>query len=170
MSRPGTGWLLIVPLALGAGCSADRIERGVFHSAKGYRVALPADGWTVVRAGEADLELVRTSPPGGIAVAATCENPPLNRSLPLLARYLTFGLAERQTLERARAQVGEEAAERLVVRGRLDGADVMVEAVVARDARCVYDFLYVAAPPDFEAGRPAFRSVVDSFAAEAPGR
>jgi hypothetical protein len=162
-------WPLVVPLALGVACSADRVERGVFHSTKGYRVALPTDGWMVVRDGEADLELRRASPPGGMAVAATCPGPPLSRSLPLLARHLTFGLAERQTLERAPTRAGTEAAERLVVRGLRDGADVMVEAVVARDARCVYDFLYVAAPPDFDAGRPAFRSLVDSFSAEASG-
>jgi hypothetical protein len=159
-----------MPLALGGACSADRVERGVFHSAKGYRVALPADDWAVVRDGEADLELRRSGPPGGIAVAASCEGARRGRSLPLLARYLTFGLAERQTLEREPALVGGEPAERLVVRGRHDGADVMVEAVVARDARCVYDFLYVAAPADFDAGRRAFRSLVESFAAEAPPR
>jgi hypothetical protein len=104
-----------------------------------------------------------------MAVAATCPGPPRSRSLPLLARHLTFGLAERQTLARAPTQAGGQPAEGLVVRGRRDDADVMVEAVVARDERCVYDFVYVAAPPDFDAGRPAFRSLVDSFSAEASG-
>jgi hypothetical protein len=162
-------WLLGGLLALGAACSADRVERGVFYSGKGYRVALPGDGWTVVREGEADLALRRASPPGGMAVAATCPGPPLGRPLSLLARYLTFGLAERETLARAPTRAGAQAAERLVVRGRSDGADVVVEAVVARDARCVYDFLYVAAPPDFDAGQPAFRSLVESFSPEVPG-
>jgi hypothetical protein len=170
MIRHRPAWLLVVPLALCGACSADRVERGVFHSAKGYQVVLPADGWTVVRDGEADLELRRSSPPAGMAVAATCEGSLLSRPLPLLARYLTFGLAERQTLEREPVLAGAEEAERLVVRGRRDGADVMVEAVVARDARCVYDFLYVAAPADFDAGRPAFRSLVESFSTEAPRR
>ena len=32
-----------------------------------------------------------------------------------------------------------------------------------KDARCVYDFLYVAPVDGFEAGRPAFRAFVESF-------
>jgi hypothetical protein len=166
MAARGRAWLLAVPLALAAGCSADRIERGVFHSAKGYRVTLPPDGWTRVPGGEADLELRRSGPPGGMAIQATCQGVSRRRPLPLLARYLTFGLEERRTVERAPVRVGTDMAERLVVRGRRDGIDVMVEAVVARDDRCVYDFLYVAAPEDFDQGRPAFRSLVESFSPE----
>jgi len=156
-----------MPLALGLGCSADRVERGVFHSGKGYRVTLPPAGWALVRDGEGDLELRRSDPPGGMAVQATCDGGSRRRPLPLLARYLTFGLDERRTVERAPMLMGAETAERVVVRGRREGIDVMVEAVVARNHRCVYDFLYVAAPDDFDQGRPAFRSLVESFSLEA---
>lgn len=164
MTGRRTTWLPLVALALWAGCSAERVERGVFHAATGYRVSVPRDGWTVVADSAAHLELRRAEPPGGMVVSATCDGAASGRSLPLLARHLTFGLAGRRTVERGPARVAGAPAERLVLRGRLDGVDVMVEAVVARDDRCVYDFLYVAPPGDFAAGQPAFRALVESFA------
>ena len=47
-----------------AGCSAGRIESGVYYSSKGYQVSLPSPGWLVKRGGAADLELQRATPPG----------------------------------------------------------------------------------------------------------
>ncbi|HVQ77818.1 MAG TPA: hypothetical protein VMT79_20020 [Candidatus Binatia bacterium] len=169
MRRGRWAWLLLVAVAAAA-CSTARVQAGIFHSDTGYRVTLPPGGWTVVKSGDADLELRRSEPAGGIAVSATCEGAPPGRPLPLLARHLTFGLADRRTLERGPAEVGGAAAERLVLSGRVDGTEVMVEAVVTKDARCVYDFLYVASPESFEAGRPAFRALIGSFAAGRPGR
>jgi hypothetical protein len=50
-----------------------------------------------------------------------------------------------------------------------EGRDVTVEAMVMRADPCVHDFLYVAPTGAFEAGRPAFRALVESFSRE-PGR
>ena len=40
---------LFALLAFLAGCATatGRIENGIYHSAKGYRVTLPASGWKV---------------------------------------------------------------------------------------------------------------------------
>jgi hypothetical protein len=150
-----------------AGCSADRIERGVFHSIKGYRVSLPPNGWAVEPRGNPDLEMRRLGAPGGILADATCGGKPPRRSLELLARYLVFGLGAREVLEDGAMVVAGRDGVRRVVRGRLDGAPVTVEAVVLKDERCVYDFLYVAPADAFEAGRADFRAFVESFSSEA---
>jgi hypothetical protein len=155
-------------LLLLAACSADRIERGVFHSGKGYRIAVPIDGWIVVTQSQADLELRRTDPPGGMLVDATCEGSAPRRSLGLLARYLTFGLDDRTTLASEPATVGGGSAIRTVVRGRLDGQPVTVEAVVVKGGRCVYDLLYVAPPEHFESGVDVFRNFSESLAIGGP--
>ncbi|MBI2524409.1 MAG: hypothetical protein HYV93_00305 [Candidatus Rokubacteria bacterium] len=153
------GFLLLV------GCSADRIERGVFHSRKGYEVRLPAGGWLVAPGGKADLELRREgAPPAGMLADATCEGRPLRRPLGVLARHLFFGLADRSEETSHETVVRGRPAIRSLVRGRLDGALVAVEAVVVKDERCVYDFVYVAPAAHFEAGRGDFRSFVESFA------
>jgi hypothetical protein len=156
--------LLAGLLLLGAGCSAGRIEDGVFSSAKGYRVAIPGPAWQIVLNGGADLELRRTEPRGGILLNATCEGNPPRRTLPVLARHLTFGLEERELLERGEVALGGRSALRSLIRGRLDGAPVQVEAYVMKDERCVYDFLYVAPPDGFAAGAEEFRAFVGSFA------
>jgi hypothetical protein len=162
-ARPAV-WAVAGLLALLPGCTADRIERGVFHSAKGYRVTLPRGPWSVEPRGGADLELRRGSPPGGMLADATCEGNPPRRPLPLLTRHLLFGLKDRVTLEDDRLEVGGLPAARTLVQGRLDGAAVAVEAVVLTDRRCVYDFLYVAPVAAFETGRADFRALVESFA------
>jgi hypothetical protein len=43
---------------------------------------------------------------------------------------------------------------------------VRVETYVLKDARCVYDFAYVAPPASFEAWRAEFRRLVESFVTE----
>jgi len=149
-----------------AACSASRIEGGTFHSAKGYAVTLPADGWRVAPGGRADLTLRRDSPPGGMVVDATCDGEERGRALPVLTRHLTFGLTRRETVERDARTVAGRPAEHLIVRGVADGADVEVETLVVQGERCVHDFLYVAPVDQFESGRPAFQALVESFAGE----
>src|SRR5262249_39938107 len=54
-----------------AACSASGIEGGVYRSSKGYAVKLPEQGWRVQPSREADLELRRDEPPGGMPAGAT---------------------------------------------------------------------------------------------------
>jgi hypothetical protein len=152
----GLGFLL-------AGCSASRIENGIFHSSKGYQVRVPT-GWRVERNDDADLELRRETPAGGMLVHATCEGKPLEEPLPLLMRHLTFGLRNRRVVEREAGDLGGLPGEHVVLRGTMDGRDVAVEAVTAKTARCVHDFLYVAPADEFEAGHGDFKAFVESFA------
>ncbi len=157
-----TGTLLVAVLL--AGCSASRIEQGVFYSPKGYHVTLPGDGWAVMPGGAAELELQRKSPAGGMLADATCDGKTAGRPLAVLTRHLTFGLGHRETVESARNEAGGRQAERTVVRGTVDGREVAVEAVVLKGERCVYDFVYVAPAAAFEAGRGDFQAFVESFA------
>ena len=146
-----------------AGCSMSRIENGMFYSAKGYQVRLPGAGWQIDADRTADLALRRDTPPGGMLADATCEGKTLDYSLPLLARHLTFGLRNRVTVAQSRDVVRGRPAEHAVVRGTADGTDVMVEAVVVKTAGCIHDFLYVAQPSGFDAGRADFKAFVESF-------
>jgi hypothetical protein len=158
--------LLAVTLLAGCATATGRIENGVYHSAKGYRVTLPASGWKVDQGPRADLALEGEAGPGGMLVDATCAGREPARSLDVLARHLTFGLTRRQVLENGATTVAGRAAARSVVRGQADGRDVTVEALVVRAEPCVHDFLYVAPTIAFDAGRPAFRALVESFALE----
>ena len=146
--------------------ATGRIENGVYHSVKGYRVALPSHGWTVDPAPRADLALQGDAKSGGMLVDATCGGRETARSFHVLARHLTFGLTKRDEIENGTTTVAGREAARSVVRGVADGREVTVEALVMRTESCIHDFLYVAPTGAFEAGRPAFRALVESFALE----
>jgi len=155
-------WALLGAVLL-TGCSASRIENGVFFSPKGYQVDLPRQGWRVKPGGAAELELQRQDPAGGMLADATCDGKTAERPLGVLTRHLTFGLKDRVLEDGGPITLAGRPAQRAVVRGSLDGAQVGVEAVVVKDERCVYDFLYVAPAAAFETGRGDFRAFVESF-------
>jgi hypothetical protein len=151
-----------------AGCAGGRIESGVYHSSKGYRVTLPGPEWTVADASEADLELRHRTAAAGMLANATCEGRARAPRLDALARHLVMGWQSRTTIERGEADVGGRRAAHAVLDGRLAAreAPVRVEIYVMQDARCVYDFAYAAPPASFEAWRATFRRLVESFATE----
>jgi len=158
---------VILATVLLAGCSASRIENGVFYSPKGYQVSLPRQGWAVRPGGAAELELQRQDPAGGMLADATCDDKTAGRPLTVLARHLTFGLKDRVLEDGGTLTLAGRPAQRSVVRGRVDGTPVGVEAVVVKGDRCVYDFLYVAPAAAFETGRGDFRAFVESFTGDA---
>jgi hypothetical protein len=163
MRSPALGPMAFPLLALVvAGCSAGRIESGVYYSPKGYHVSLPPSGWSVKHARAVDLELQRATSPGGMLADATCEGKEVRRPLDVLTRHLTFGLKERVVEESASLTVGGLPAQRAVLRGSVDGTPVKVEAIVVKGDQCVYDFLYVAPPETFESGRADFQTFVES--------
>lgn len=150
-----------------AGCAGARIEAGVFHSDKGYRVTLPGAGWTVDGDSAADLVLRRSAGPAAILANAECGRAG-GRALDVLARHLLLGVRDRVTLERGEASVGGRPALRAVLDGRVGPGDAptRVEAYVVKDGRCVYDLVYVAPPAAFETGRADFHRLVESFVTE----
>ncbi|MGH7303603.1 MAG: hypothetical protein ACRELZ_09955, partial [Candidatus Rokuibacteriota bacterium] len=56
MCRARLALVLAGVLAL-TGCAGRRIENGVYHSPKGYRLSLPGSEWSVAKESKADLEL-----------------------------------------------------------------------------------------------------------------
>lgn len=167
MTGPLARGLLAIIFVSSAGCaSAGRIENGVFHSPKGYRVTLPAAGWKIEPGTRADLALQSEATPGGMLVDATCGGRELSRPLDVLTRHLTFGLTKRDVVEDGTIRVAGRDAAHSTVRGMADGRDVTVEAMVLRVEPCVHDFLYVAPTGAFASGRPAFRAMVESFSLE----
>jgi hypothetical protein len=159
---------VLAAVLLVSGCAVKRIENGVYHSSKGYHVAMPNADWTLVDDGPADLVLRHRVSSAGMAVNAVCEGATRRRAPGVLARQLQIGLRERRTLERAAVEVDGRPASRLVVEGQLDGSSerVRIESLSMQDDRCLYDFLYVAPRAAFDAGREDFARFVDGFGRE----
>lgn len=163
--------LALAALGLGLalwGCAGRRIEGGVFHSPKGYRITLPGAVWTLAAAGPTDLELVDRGTGAGMLVNAACEGGVARRSFSVLLRYPLFGLREREVLEEGEVSLNGRQAAHTILEGRMRGADerVKIELYVMKDDRCVYDFLYVAPPARFDRGRADFHRFLETFATE----
>ena len=151
-----------------AGCAGRRIEAGVFHSAKGYRVGVPGGEWTVANESRADLELRHRTEPAGMLVNASCDAGAPRAGPAVLARHLLSGLRDRTVISTEEIVVDGRVTRHSVVEGRLGREDdpVTLEVYVMRDARCVYDFLYAAPPASFPRWEGEFQRFVGTFASE----
>lgn len=166
---PSGAWLgLLSVVLLVSGCSVKRIENGVYHSSRGYRVTIPGADWAPFDESPADLELRHRGAPAGMAIRAVCEGAAPRRAADVLGRQLLIGLRDRVVIERGPTEVAGRPASRAVLDGRLEGstARVRMETLVMADGRCVYDFLYAAPPATFDATHPDFTRFVDSFRTE----
>lgn len=155
-------------MLLVSGCAVKRIENGVYHSPKGFRVTIPGSEWAPFDDSPADLELRHRGAPAGIAIHAVCEGGVSRRAPDVLSRQLLIGLRDREVIERGSAEIAGRPASRAVLDGRLDGSAtrVRMETLVMTDGRCVYDLMYVAPPAAFDATRADFGRFVESFGAE----
>ncbi|MBI3637737.1 MAG: hypothetical protein HY216_16210, partial [Candidatus Rokubacteria bacterium] len=82
----GLGMALVV-----AGCATaagGRIDDGVYHSSKGYRIALPGPGWAPATEPRADLTLTHAGARAGMLVNASCDARAARRPGAALARQL----------------------------------------------------------------------------------
>jgi hypothetical protein len=160
-------------LALGAviafsGCAGRRIENGVYHSDKGYRLTVPGPEWSVAADSKADLELRHQDGLAAMLANAECDDRAKSRSAGLLLGQLLIGLHDRATIEQNEVSLNGRQALHRVLDGRVaaDGAPTRIEAYVLKEQGCVYDFAYAAPPASFEAWRADFRRFVESFAKE----
>ena len=168
MRRAPLALVLVAIVALD-GCGAGRrIENGVYHSTKGYRVTVPGADWVVADASRADLELRRRDGAAAMLANAQCGEGAETRGAGLLVRQLLIGIRDRATIEQEEVSLNGQRAVRRVLDGRVseDGAPTRIEAYVMSEGHCVYDFVYVAPPASFETWRGQFRAFVERFAME----
>jgi len=169
-ARPAkAAWLGLVPvLVLTGGCTVKRIDNGVYHSSKGYRVAVPGESWAPVDGSPADLELRHRDSAAIIAANASCDAAMSRRDPRLLTRQLLIGIRDRRVVENGEIDVAGRPATRAVVDVRQEDthAPVRIETIVLTDHRCVYDFMHVAPPAAFADTAGDFTRFVDSFRTE----
>ena len=150
------------------GCAGRRIENGVYHSPKGYRVSLPGAEWSVATESKADLELRHQDGMAAMMVNAECDDRAKSRTAGQLLGQLLIGVHDRATIEQNEVSVNGRQALHRVLDGRVaaEGSPTRIEAYVLKDGACVYDFAYAAPPASFDAWRADFRRFVESFVKE----
>lgn len=153
-----------------SGCASagPRVENGVFRVPERFRVTVPGPEWEVATASGAELELRHRAAGAGIFTNVECGDGAARPDVTVLARRLFVGLRDREVLENGTATVGGTPAVRAVMEAHVSGTNdrVRLEAYVMKDARCVYDLVYVAPAATFPERRPDFQRFLDSFARE----
>ncbi len=130
------------------GCAAGRPGtegRPIVVSGKAYRV-VPPPGWERIDT-DADVALRQPATEAGLMAHGTCGGKVPQRTLPVLARHLRFGLREVQKVDEAPVEIAGLRGVRSRFTARLDGLPVGVGAVTLQGRGCVYD-LVVVAPPE----------------------
>jgi hypothetical protein len=152
----------------GCATAGPRVENGIFRVPTLFRVTVPGPDWEVVTASRAELELRHRETRAGMLANVECGEEPARRDVGVLARRLFVGLRERERLENGTATIGGLPAVRALMDAQVAGQDdrVRLEAYVAKDARCVYDLVYVAPSASFAERRPDFQRFVESFVRE----
>ena len=74
-----------------------------------------------------------------------------------LTRELLLGVSDISLQEEKDLVVAKKPALETTVRGKIDGEEMVLMAVVLQQDRCVYDLMYVSRPQHFEQGLGEFR-------------
>ena len=128
---------------------------------KGYRV-VPPPGWERTDSA-ADLTFRQPALEAGLMAQGTCEGTAPDRSLPVLARHLRFGLRDVRGLETRPVELAGHPGLDSRFEATLDGIPVAVRAVTLRDGRCAYDLVVVAPAGRLAAVEPDFLRFTASF-------
>lgn len=130
-----------------------------------YEVGDPGAGWSRVAPGGADHAWFNDALGATIYTDSNCGPRYQDLRATDLATELEAGLAERVTeRDEARVVMDREAVLR-VHQGTIDGVPVRIATLVVNRDACTYDALFIAPPEGFEAGWPAYESVIDGLRA-----
>ena len=155
---------------MAAGCAQGGIRDGVYHAPKGrYTIDLPSGTWDLIEIKDADLALA--SPDRGITVlTGTLCNRYKRAKMDTLSKSLFVGLTNRRVREEGPVTLPAGEAQRIVLEGRMNGTTLSAEAYTLRESRCLFDFIYLAAPERFETGVEGFRAMIRTLRLSGKGR
>ncbi|MBI3988899.1 MAG: hypothetical protein HY347_04700 [candidate division NC10 bacterium] len=80
-----------------------------------------------------------------------------------MGRHLLFGLEKKEVLKTDHTVVVEKEVLQTLVRGSLEGTELLVKSYVIKARGCVYDLVYFADPEVYTQGEGAFEALVTGF-------
>ncbi|OGB92386.1 MAG: hypothetical protein A2Z31_01920 [candidate division NC10 bacterium RBG_16_65_8] len=144
-----------------AACAAGHLHEGTYvDTTKGLVVPLPREGWDIETGKEPDLVLRHRSRRAGILVNATCGDIPSGRPLDVAMRHLLFGIRGKEILLQERLAVTSGDGIEMVLRGRMEGQELLLHAYTLRRSECLYRLLLFSAPESYRAVNGEFESMV----------
>jgi len=98
-----------------------------------------------------------------VLVGARCNVASDDAPLLALTNHLLMGTTERDVASQETVPFDGREAMHTVVRAKLDGVLMAYDVWVTKKDGCVFDFVYLANPQRFDAGREAFERFVAGF-------
>lgn len=162
------GLILIFSSCFGGGVdkrgSVIGYRNGVVQTEGGsFRIGgLPA-GWIRKTFSYRAVLFVHESLNASISVNSFCKGSFDDGPLEALSRQIFYGVTEQKIRQKQKLRLDNRDALRTVLSGKVDGAPVMLDAVVLKMNECVFDLVYSSIPEDYAAGAGDFENVYEGF-------
>lgn len=145
-------------------CATGQIRGGTYvNEAKGFAVQLPSEAWDLEIGKEPDLLLRHRSRQAGMLINATCNEIPPNRPLGITMRHLFFGIRGKEIMRQERRMSTQGEAFEMVLRGELEGREILLHSHTLKGSGCVYDLVLFASPEEYSESNGEFEALVRRF-------
>ena len=125
-----------------------------------YRLSDPASDWIRVKPGSADRAWRHQQNHAVMYVDVNCEAKFRDRSLDDSLLSLFWGIKVGEVLNKERLEIDRRAALYQVVNAEIDGVRAKIGGVVVSKNACLYDFLLISEPSEYDANAVDFLTLV----------
>ena len=128
-----------------------------------YTIRRPEGGWRAVQEGGADYAWYNRSLSAVIYVDSSCNKKFEDRELRDSIQSLTQGVSNGGPVSAADIELDSRIGRLEIHRGALDGINVQLGVASVSKNECLYDFVYIAPPSEFDNGLNAFLDFLKTF-------
>lgn len=144
--------------------SIDGYQKNVVKTKGGsFRIGALGPHWQLKKNKLRALTFFEKRTKSNITISAFCKNSAPSGSLTSLAGQILHALKEKKVLEKEMLMLDGRKAYRSSATGYLDGALVTLDQIVLKMNQCVFDFVYIANPADYQKFTNEFKQMALGF-------
>jgi len=144
--------------------SVLKYNQGFVYTEGGkFRIGVPSGEWEKKSLRFRAIVFAHQARSATLSVDSFCKGSFDDAPLTSLADQLFYGMAKTQTIKHQDLKLEGRAAVKAQATGTVDGAPIRMEVVVLKMNACVFDFVYMATPEDFERDLDDFKRMYEGF-------
>ena len=128
-----------------------------------YTVRRPEGSWRIVQEGGADYAWYNRDLNSVIYVDSSCEKKFEDRKLKDSIQSLTQGISDGAPIASSELSIDSRIGRFEIHNGVLDGISVQIGVAAVSKNECLYDFIYIAPPSQFDLGLNDFLGFLQTF-------
>lgn len=146
------------------GRSRGALDAGVYRDGPvQFQVPDVPPGWRPIDVSDATLAFRDDAHGATVLLNARCLRADGDTPLVALTNHLVIGSTEREIASQEVEPFDRREAMHTKMRAKFDGVPMALDIFVMKKDGCVYDFVYMGAPQQFEEGAAAFEAFVRGF-------